>query len=171
MMTLSDHSYGRNPHEPYVAEPHWDGTEIDVHGNGELSASSMVSDFKSDGSRKIAWHTGPNPCMAVYYPVIFHHDGHVSEMGDFLTSGEAWHGFKYSIYSLAGYSHKRIKYIQDTWRPIQQRFFEQAEEAAEKAEKMELVAADAMLTGVLLNISTTIRQTLVDFNRTWGAEM
>lgn len=25
MMTLSDHSYGRNPHEPYVSEPHWDG--------------------------------------------------------------------------------------------------------------------------------------------------
>ena len=43
----------------------------------------MVSDFSTDDAekpRKIAWHTGPNPCMAAYYPVIFHHDGHVSEL-------------------------------------------------------------------------------------------
>ena len=48
----------------------------------------MVSDFATNGSRKIVWHTGPNPCMAVYYPVIFHHEGHVSEVPTFLSSGE-----------------------------------------------------------------------------------
>jgi hypothetical protein len=59
MLTLSDHSRGTDPHEPYVAEPHWDGTEIDEHTlYGGLTASSMVSDFTTDGSRKIAWHTG-----------------------------------------------------------------------------------------------------------------
>lgn len=67
MLTLSDHSYGIDPHEPYQRMPHWDGTEIDEHTiDGGISASSMVSDFTLDGRRKIAWHTGPNPCMTVY---------------------------------------------------------------------------------------------------------
>ena len=43
------------------------GAELDEHSEyGGLTASSMVSDFMTDMSRKIAWHTGPNPCMAVY---------------------------------------------------------------------------------------------------------
>jgi hypothetical protein len=100
MITLSDHSYGgkENAHEPYVAQPHWRGTEIDEHTEeGGISASSMVSDFSTNAAkpRKIAWHTGPNPCMAVYYPVIFHHDGHVSELPDYMTSGILWWNFHY----------------------------------------------------------------------------
>lgn len=72
MLTLSDHSHGTDPHERYVAEPHWDGTEIDEHTlYGGLTASSMVSDFTTDGSRKIAWHTGDlfvvSSCMLVSY--------------------------------------------------------------------------------------------------------
>ena len=47
----------------------------------------MVSDFSSDGLRKIVWHTGPNPCMAVYYPVFFHHDGRASALPTFLADG------------------------------------------------------------------------------------
>ena len=100
MMTLSDHSYGgkEHAHEPYVAQPHWRGTEIDEHTEeGGISASSMVSDFSTNAAkpRKIAWHTGPNPCMAAYYPVIFHHDGHVSELPDYMTSGILWWNFHY----------------------------------------------------------------------------
>merc|ERR1740121_2988972 len=124
MMTLSDHSYGKNPHEPYVQMPHWDGTEVDVHSfDGGLTASSMVSDFTTDFKRKIAWHTGPNPCMTVYYPVIFHHEGHVSSVPEFLSTPEAWLAFKHSIYNLAGTDHQKIRHIQDTWKPIQQQFF------------------------------------------------
>ena len=136
MLTLSDHSYGIDPHEPYQRMPHWDGTEIDEHTiDGGISASSMVSDFTLDGSRKIAWHTGPNPCMTVYCecanmipsfclvasirkparagltrqvhtlsldPVIFHHEGHISPMPDWLVSNHPWWGFRYVIYDLAG---------------------------------------------------------------------
>eukprot|EP01043_Picozoa_sp_COSAG02_P009878 COSAG02_NODE_340_length_24179_cov_6.401644_19_plen_89_part_00 len=35
--------------------------------------------------------------------------------------------------------------VQDTWRPIQERFFEEAERAAETADNMPLAAANAML--------------------------
>jgi len=167
MLTLSDHSSGKNRHEPYVAMPHWKGTEVDEHTiSGGLTASSMVSDFTTDGKRKIAWHTGPNPCMTVYYPVIFHHDGQVSPMGDFLSSSKAWWAFRYSIYNLAGEDPEKIKHIQDTWKPIQQRFFQEAEEAAVKAEQMDVDAANTMLGSLLHNMSETIRTTLVKFNET-----
>ena len=98
------------------------GTEIDEHTmSGGISASSMVSDFSTDVAvpRKIAWHTGPNPCMAAYYPVIFHHDGHVSELPDYMTSGILWWDFHYSIYALAGRDQRKVKHVQERWRPIQ----------------------------------------------------
>lgn len=137
--------------------------------SGELTASSMVSDFTLDGKRKIAWHTGPNPDMTVYYPVIFHHAGRVSPMPDFLSSSEAWYAFRYSIYDVAGTDKQKIKHIQDTWKPIQSRFFGQAEEAAVKAEQMDADAADVMLAAVLQNISKTIQSTLLEFNQTLPA--
>jgi dipeptidase len=66
MLTLSDHEHGGDVHQPYVAEPNFRHATIDWHATpgedyGDLSASSMVSDFSTDGSRKIVWHTGPNP--------------------------------------------------------------------------------------------------------------
>jgi len=68
MLTLSDHEHGGDVDQPYVAMPSR-GATIDWHasraGSGTISASSMVSDFSTDGLRKIVWHTGPNPCMAV----------------------------------------------------------------------------------------------------------
>jgi hypothetical protein len=68
MLTLSDHEHGGDVDQPYVAMPSR-GATIDWHashaGGGTISASSMVSDFSTDGLRKIVWHTGPNPCMAV----------------------------------------------------------------------------------------------------------
>jgi hypothetical protein len=155
MLTLSDHEHGGNLHQPFVAEPSFHVATIDWHaskpGHGDVSASSIVSDFSTDLSRKIVWHTGPNPCMAVYYPIIFHHEGHVSELPPFLTNGDAWYGFRYVIYNLAKENPLKIKRVQDTWRPIQLRFFEQAEKAAAEAEKMEAAAADAMLRSVLVN--------------------
>ena len=171
MLTLSDHSYGTNPHEPYQRMPHWDGTEIDEHTEeGGLSASSMVSDFTLDGSRKIAWHTGPNPCMTVYYPVIFHHEGHISPMPDWLVSNHPWWGFRYVIYNLAKKNHAKIKYVQDTWKPIQQRFFDEAERAAAEAEQMPLAKANAMLGNLLANFSVTVLNTLTMFNNTLGPD-
>ena len=172
MRTLSDHSYGRDPHEPRVAMPHWDGTEVDEHTFfGGLSASSMVSDFSADGRRKIAWHTGPNPCMAVYYPIIFHHNGSVSEMTEFLSTSRAWWAFRYSIYNLAGRNANKIKEIQGTWQPIQQQFFSMAESAAERANTMEEAAASSMLRDLLVNITTTIRSTLENWNKTMTEEL
>jgi secernin len=133
---------------------------------GELTASSMVSDFTLDGKRKIAWHTGPNPSMTVYDPVIFHHAGRVSPMPEFLSTAEAWYAFRYATYDIAGSDQKKIQHIQDTWKPIQKQFFAQAEEAAVKAEQMDADAANAMLAAVLQNISKTIQSTLLEFNRT-----
>ena len=69
-----------------------------------------------------------------------------------------------SIYDLAGQDQKKIKHVQDTWRPIQQRFFEQAETAAAQVEAMELDAAQAMLKALMVNISTTLHDTLVGLN-------
>merc|ERR1719198_1071543 len=140
--------------------------KVDFHGTRELSASSMVSDFTLDGKRKIAWHTGPNPSDTVYYPVIFHHTGRVSPMPDFLSTSEAWYAFRYSIYEIAGKDQKKVQHIQDTWKPIQSQFFAQAEEAAVKAEQMDADAADKMLATLLQNISSTIKSTLLEFNRT-----
>merc|ERR1719401_1486965 len=117
-------------------------SKVDFKGSTELTASSMVSDFTIDGKRKIAWHTGPNPDMTVYYPVIFHHDGRVSPMPDFLATSDAWWAFRYSIYEIAGSDQKKIQYIQDTWKPIQKQFFTQAEDAAVKAGQMDAVSAD-----------------------------
>ena len=104
--------------------------------------------------------------MAVYYPVIFHHDGHVSELPPFLLDGSAWYGFQYVIYDLAKENPLKIKHVQDTWRPLQLRFFEQAEQAAEEANGMDADAADAMLRAVSLNISNTIQTTLLHLNST-----
>ena len=107
--------------------------------------------------------------MAAYYPVIFHHDGHVSELPDYMTSGILWWNFHYSIYDLAGQNQEKIKHVQDTWRPIQQRFFAQAEAAAAEAETMEVGAAQAMLKVLMANIATTLHKTLVRFNATLPA--
>ena len=108
--------------------------------------------------------------MAVYYPVVFHHDGHVSELPSFLLDGSAWYGFRHVIYDLAKEDHQKIKHVQDTWRPYQLRFFEQAEQAAEKANGMDADAADAMLRAVSLNISNTIQTVLKQLNSTLGEE-
>jgi dipeptidase len=147
-------------------------SKVDFKGSSELTASSMVSDFTLDGKRKIAWHTGPNPDMTVYYPVIFHHDGRVSPMPDFLATSDAWWAFRYSIYEIAGRDQKKIQHIQDTWKLIQKQFFTQAEEAAVKAGEMDADAADAMLGALLKNMSNTIQSTLLAFNQTlptWAA--
>jgi hypothetical protein len=60
----------------------------------------------------------------------------------------------------------KIKHVQDTWRPLQLRFFKQAEQAAEEANGMSADAADAMLRAVLLNISNTIQVALLHLNST-----
>ena len=126
-----------------------------------------MSDFSVDGQRKIVWHTGPNPCMAVYYPVFFHHDGRVCELPQFLSDGSAWYGFRYVIYELAKEDRAKIKRVQDTWRPIQLRFFHQAEEAAIMASQMrDAASADVLLGKVMTNISATIRLTLLHLNQT-----
>ena len=127
----------------------------------------MVSDFSSDGQRKIVWHTGPNPCMAVYYPVFFHHGGRVSEHPQFLADGSAWYAFRYVIYELAKEDPIKIKRVQDTWRPLQLQFFQMAEEGATMAAQMrDVLAADALLGKITTNISSTIKQTLEELNRT-----
>jgi hypothetical protein len=63
MLTLSDHEHDSGIHAPYVAEPSFHGGIIDWHasrpGSGTISASSMVSDFTTNGARRIVWHTGP----------------------------------------------------------------------------------------------------------------
>ena len=171
MLTLSDHEHGGDIHQHYVAYPSFHVATIDWHaahpGIGDISASSMVSDFSSAGQRRIVWHTGPNPCMAVYYPVFFHHDGHVCQLPQFLSDGSAWYSFRYVIYELAREDPMKIKRVQDTWRPIQLRFFQQAEEAAEMASQMkDVTAADALLSNIVANISETIRETLVHLNQT-----
>ena len=65
MLTLSDHEHGADIHEPYVAEPSFRVATVDWHtsrsGSGDISASSMVSEFSSDGTRRVVWHTGHTP--------------------------------------------------------------------------------------------------------------
>lgn len=97
---------------------------------------------------------------------LFHHDGRVSELPPFLVDGSVWYGFQYVMYNLAKEDQGKIKHVQDTWRPLQLRFFKQAEQAAEEANGMSADAADAMLRAVLLNISNTIQVTLLHLNRT-----
>jgi hypothetical protein len=130
MLTLSDHEHGGDVDQPYVAKPSFHVATIDWHtstpGSGDISASSMVSDFSQDGLRKIVWHTGPNPCMSVYYPVFFHHDGRVSALPPFLADGSAWYSFRYVAYELAKEDPVKIKRVQDTWRPLQMQFFKLA---------------------------------------------
>ena len=46
------------------------------------------------------------------------------------------------IYTLAGQNHAKITLVQDTWKTIQQRFFDEAEQAATAAESMPLAEAD-----------------------------
>eukprot|EP01051_Picozoa_sp_SAG22_P010909 SAG22_NODE_1012_length_6040_cov_4.791449_3_plen_75_part_00 len=70
------------------------------------------------------------------------------------------------IYDLAKEDPLKIKRVQDTWRPLQLRFFAQAEQAAEQAAGMDADAADELLRAVTLNISDTIQMTLLQLNRT-----
>ena len=44
--------------------------KVDFKSSGELTASSMVSDFTLDGKRKIAWHTD-NPTMLAVLVVVY----------------------------------------------------------------------------------------------------
>jgi hypothetical protein len=57
MLTLSNHEHSGDIHAPHVAQPAFGTAEIDMHTTrttrGTISASSMVSDFTSDGSRKV----------------------------------------------------------------------------------------------------------------------
>ena len=79
---------------------------------------------------------------------------------------QAWYAFRYVIYELAKTDPAKIKHVQDTWRPIQLRFFQQAERAAAQVEMLPATQADAFLSAVLLNMSTTIQTTLLQLNRT-----
>ena len=166
MTVLKDHSYGHDLHEPPVSQIHWIGTEIDEHTFvGGITASSMVSEFKSNGV-KIAWHSLTNPCMAVFYPTIFHHDGHVSAVPAWLGSVAPWWGFRFVAYNLAKTDTAKIEAVRAAWLPVQQRFFAEADAKALAANGMDAAAADAMLAAFMVNVSTTIRTTLEHLNKT-----
>ena len=89
-------------------------------------------------------------------------------MPPWLVSTGPWYGFRYAIYQLAGKDQTKIKHMQDTWAPIQQRFFAEAEHAAAAAEKLTVDGANAMLGKMLANFSDTIKGTLEMFNATLG---
>ena len=166
MTVLKDHSYGHDLHEPPVDKIHWMGTEICEHTFvGGITASSMVSEFKDNGV-KIAWHSLTNPCMAVFYPIIFHHDGHVGAVDEWLGSSAPWWGFRYVAYDLAKTDEAKIEAARAAWRPVQERFFEEADANALAANGMDADAADAMLAAWMQNVSTTIRTTLEHLNKT-----
>eukprot|EP00658_Telonema_sp_P-2_P038965 TRINITY_DN27876_c0_g2_i1.p1 TRINITY_DN27876_c0_g2~~TRINITY_DN27876_c0_g2_i1.p1 ORF type:complete len:243 (+),score=42.58 TRINITY_DN27876_c0_g2_i1:78-806(+) len=78
----------------------------------------------------------------------------------------AWWGFRYLVDSLAAQDQTKIKIVQDTWRPIQERFFVQAEAAAVQVERMQLHDAQTLLRALLKSMSDTIRSTLLEFNHT-----
>jgi hypothetical protein len=44
---------------------------------------------------------------------------HVAELPDYMTSGLLWWDFHYSIYALAGRDQRKVKHVQERWRPIQ----------------------------------------------------
>ena len=58
----------------------------------------MISDFTTDGRRRIAWHSLTNPSMAVFYPTIFYHDGLAVPPPEWLASSAPWFGFYYATY-------------------------------------------------------------------------
>merc|ERR1711964_839813 len=126
----------------------------------------MVSDFTTDGKRSIAWQALTNPSMAVYYPVFFHHDGLASPYDDYMSSTAPWFNFRYVTYTLCAGSTKKDQFVKDTWRPIQQRFFKDAEAAAATAAGMEAAEANTLLAGITKNVSATIQATLKMLNET-----
>jgi secernin len=171
ILTLSDHACTREsaPDGPPEPTPHPDHscTSIDeMTTEGGITASSMVSDFTTDGRRRIAWHSLTNPSMAVFYPTIFHHDGQATAVPAWLGSSAPWWGFRYVTYTLCGDSLAKIKTVRATWQPIQQRFFAEAESLADKVNDMSAADADAALATFMANVSATIHDTLVHFNKT-----
>ena len=169
--TLSDHTCTRDapPDGPPDTVPHPEHscTQIDeMTTSGGLTASSMVSDFTTDGRRRIAWHSLTNPSMSIFYPTIFHHDGMATAVPAWLGSSAPWWGVRYVTYALCGSDAAKIKTVQDTWRPIQTRFFRQAERLADEVNDLSPSAADAKLADFMTNVSATIHDTLLHFNRT-----
>eukprot|EP00662_Eupelagonemidae_sp_cell21_P036021 gene36021-62024_t len=63
MLTLSDHACTKDddPAGPPSPTPHLGRSCTQMGG---ITASSMVSDFTTDGRRRIAWHALTNPSMA-----------------------------------------------------------------------------------------------------------
>ena len=72
-------------------------------------------------------------------------------------------------YTLCGTDATKIKHVQDTWRPIQTRFFREAEALADKVNDMDVATADTALARFMTNVSTTIHETLAKFNTTLPA--
>ena len=133
---------------------------------GGLTASSMVSDFTTDGRRRVAWHSIVNPSMSVFYPTIFHHDGLAAPAPAWLGSSAPWWGFRYVTYNLARDDLEKVKLVRDTWRPVQQRFFREAETLAEAADGMSIEDANAAIATFMSNVSQTMHDTLLHLNKT-----
>ena len=167
--TLSDHActHRSPPDGPPVTEPHFFCTEVDeLSWFGGITASSMLSDFTTDGRRKIAWHALTNPSMSVYYPIIFHHDGRTAQPPPWLRSEAPWWAFRYVTYHLARGSALKVQKVRDTWRPIQLRFFREAEALADAVNDMSATDADAALAVFMANVSSTMHATLLHLNHT-----
>ena len=172
ILTLSDHACTREtpPDGPPHPTPHpgRSCTQIDelTDGSHGLTASAMVSDFSTDGKRRIAWHAVTNPSMSIFYPTIFHHEGLATAVPDWLGSSAPWWGVRYVTYTLCKADARKIAYVQETWKPIQQRFFRTAEALAEEVYSLDAATADHRLAAFMANVSATIRATLIHFNET-----
>lgn len=168
MEVLSDHSSGKHPEEPLVTDPHWSGTEIDVHntGHGTFTASSMVGDFSQDNSRlPVVFHSLTNPCSALFYPVFMH--GTIPQE---LTTVDMWWSFHHIIHDLAGTNLTKIHIVQETWAPLQQQIldsvYDKATEAQTFINKDQEDQAAKLLTNYMQDIADKMMSTAKKLNST-----
>ncbi|MSQ08579.1 MAG: hypothetical protein EXR57_05765 [Dehalococcoidia bacterium] len=142
MATLSDHSDGSNPGEPWVEDVRGP-VSLCVHRrtpeNPGSTAASLVADLCSDGSRlPVYWCGLYSPCMTLFYPVFIEGDlpQPLSVGGQTQTADSPWWLFYRLTHDGLNAEPERRAEVRAAWRPLQSELMGSAYEMARRGRDM-----------------------------------
>ncbi len=150
MRTLSDHSDGQHPDEPW-AEDIRGPVSLCVHRTKEsmseigqvtppgTTAASLVADLCADGSRlPVYWCGMYSPCMALFLPTFIEGElpSVLSAGGEKPSADSPWWMFYRLTHDGIRSGPERRAEIRAAWKPLQQELFGSAYEVARKGREM-----------------------------------
>lgn len=140
--TLSDHSDGQDPDEPWVEDVRGP-VSLCVHRldgpTPGVSAASLVADLCADGSRlPIYWCGMYSPCMTLFFPVFIEGElpAVLSLGGEKPSDDSPWWMFYRLTHDALRAGPDRRASVRAGWRTLQDELFESACEMAGRAREM-----------------------------------